>query len=309
MNSRSFLPLAAPLLFGCSLRRGPVAPEPAIGPARDSLFRLDQTRADSVTARGMVDGGLSLFGAGVVYLRAGVPAVYGRDAVRALLSAAPSADARHWEPLGGGVAYDLRHAYTYGVAVRVPSRPTSLELDRYIAYWTRERGQPWRISAYAEVNGLAGAEVRFTASQLAPPTASPPRQIAALVASVRTADSVFSDLADRMGAAVAFERTAAKSGVVFGPSQLLIGPEAIGDYFRSRPAGTSVAWRPVYAAVAGSADMAITIGESIRTERGASGAAEQHFGKYLTVWVKQRDGSWKFAVDGGSATPPRSERP
>ncbi|HEY9225684.1 MAG TPA: DUF4440 domain-containing protein, partial [Gemmatimonadaceae bacterium] len=120
--------------------------------------------------------------------------------------------------------------------------------------------------------------------------------------------SVFSDLADRMGTAAAFETTAAERGVLFGPSQLLIGPKAIGEYFRAQPAGTSLTWRPVYAAVAASGDLAFTIGESIRTGRGASGAAEQRFGKYLTIWEKQRDGSWKFVVDGGSGTPPKSDR-
>jgi ketosteroid isomerase-like protein len=27
------------------------------------------------------------------------------------------------------------------------------------------------------------------------------------------------------------------------------------------------------------------------------------YSKYLTVWKKQRDGSWRFVADGGSARP------
>src|SRR4051812_29517910 len=96
---RSLLP-AALLLFGCSLRHKSAAPEPARGPARDSLFQLDQTRGDSVAARGGVDGALALFSPGIVFLRAGVPAIYGRDAARALLNAGPTTRAQAWQPLG-----------------------------------------------------------------------------------------------------------------------------------------------------------------------------------------------------------------
>jgi ketosteroid isomerase-like protein len=29
----------------------------------------------------------------------------------------------------------------------------------------------------------------------------------------------------------------------------------------------------------------------------------QRFSKYLTIWKKQRDGTWRYVVDGGSARP------
>src|SRR5438132_14344689 len=105
MRTRLLIP-AALLLTGCGLRRRPAAPEPARGPARDSLFQLDQTRGDSVAARGAVDGMIALLAPSAVFLRAGVPAIYGRDAVRALLAAsaasAAPAGSQTWEPLGGG---------------------------------------------------------------------------------------------------------------------------------------------------------------------------------------------------------------
>lgn len=306
MTTRLLLP-AALLLCGCSLRHNPVAPEPARGPARDSLFQLDQTRGDSIAARGGIDGALALFHDGVIYLRAGVPAIYGRDAVRMLFAATSATRGQTWQPLGGGVSYDLRAGYTYGIAAHTAGS-APVRLDRYVAYWTRERGEPWRIIAYAEVNGPLGAEVSFSASQLAPPVASPPRALAGVVADVRAADSLFSDLADRIGTGFAFANTVAPDGVLFGPTQLVVGPRAVDEFFRAQPPGTSLTWRPVYASVAASGDLGFTIGESIRTGRGPSGAAVQRFGKYLTVWQKQRDGSWKFVVDGGNATPAKSER-
>jgi ketosteroid isomerase-like protein len=234
--------------------------------------------------------------------------VFGRDAARALFAAAPAPGAHAWQPLGGGVSDDLRHAYTFGVAAQSPGA-TAIRLERYIAYWTRERGQPWRIAAYAEVNGSPAREVVLSAEQLSPPSAVPLlRPMADYVQSVRAADSLFSDLADRMGTGFAFANTATADGTLFGPSQLVVGPKAIDDYFRAQPPGTSLSWRPVYASVAASGDLAFTVGESIRTGRSASGAAEQRFGKYLTVWQRQRDGTWKFVVDGGNPTPAKAER-
>lgn len=307
MTPRFLLP-AALLLIGCRLHRSPVAPEPARGPARDSLFQLDQSRGDTIVARGPVDGTLALLDRDVVFLRAGVPATYGRDAARALFTATnqPSSHAFAWQPLGGGVSYDLRSAYTFGIAARGAQAGTRLE--RYIAFWQRGRSQPWRIVAYAEVNGLAGVEVSLTAEQLAPPARQLSREATEAAARIRGVDSLFSDLADRMGTAYAFSNTIARYGAVFGGTRLVVGPDAVNEFYSTQNGGTALTWRPVFGSVAASGDLGFTIGEYIATGRGPSGAAVQRFGKYLTVWQRQSDGTWKFVVDGENATPARAER-
>ena len=119
---------------------------------------------------------------------------------------------------------------------------------------------------------------------------------------MREADSLFADLAYRMGVGFAFSNTADESGAIFDSPVLVVGPNAIRDYYAGRPE-VSLAWKPVYAAVAESADLGFTVGEYIQTVRGATGAAVQRFGKYLTVWKRQKDGSWKFVVDGGNPSP------
>jgi ketosteroid isomerase-like protein len=304
--------ISASVVFcGCVLHRGPAVPEPARWPARDSLFRLDQNRGGLIATQGPVEGMLSVLAPSVVFLRAGAPAVYGRDGVAELLSAGVSSSARviTWEPLGGGVSYDLMTGYTYGVTARQGTgAPPAIHLERYVAVWQRTRGNPWRIIAYSEVGSPPAGEVNFSSNVVTPPLVTYPMPVRNAVAAVRSADSSFSDLADRMGVGFAFSNTIASNGVIFGSPQLVFGPDATRDYFAARGSGSSLTWRPVYAWVTGSQDLGFTVGEYIMTGRGPSGAAVQRFGKYLTVWERQHDGNWKFVVDGGNPTPAKPEK-
>jgi ketosteroid isomerase-like protein len=309
MRTRTVIPAAA-LLCGCALRHSPAAPEPARRPALDSLFQLDQRRGELIAARGGVDGALSILAPNVVYLRAGIQTVYGRDGVRELLSADASSMPRGtaWEPLGGGVSYDLTAAYTFGVTARPVASNSGIHVERYIAVWQRSRANPWQIIAYAEVESPAANDINFSANVVTPPLVAPPPALRETIASVRGADSLFSDLADRMGVGFALSNTIAPDGVLFGSPQLFVGPDAAREFSASRAAGSSLTWRPVFAWAAGSRDLGFTVGESVETGRGPSGAAVQRLGKYLTVWQRQRDGTWKFVVAGGSATRAKAER-
>ena len=177
-----------------------------------------------------------------------------------------------------------------------------MRFERYIAFWRRAGSQPWRISAYAEVGGPMAGDVTLPALATSPSVPILPKPIDDARTKVREADSLFADLAYRMGVGYAFANTVAGNGVLFGNPALVIGPDAIREFYRAR-GETSLAWKPVFAAVAGSGDLGFTVGESIHTIRGPSGAAVQRFGKYLTVWKRQQDGSWKFLVDGGNGSP------
>jgi ketosteroid isomerase-like protein len=311
MRTRSVI-LATALLCGCSLHHRPAPPEPARGPALDTVFQVDQSRGDSVLARGTVEGVLALMGDDVVYLRAGAPAVYGREGARVLLAAGshPTALTLAWQPVGGGVSDDLESAYTYGLVARLPQPPPKapVRFERYIAYWRRAGKEPWRIVAYAEIGSEPAGEVSLTADQVTPHVGQLPKSVETATLQVRAADSSFSDLAYRMGTAFAFSNTAADNGVVFGTPQLVVGPDAIRSFYAVQETSTSLTWRPVFAVVAGSRDLGFTIGEYIATGRGPSGAAVQRLGKYLTVWKLQRDGTWKFVVDGGNSTPARESQ-
>lgn len=297
--------LAVAVAAACRSHTAPV-PETIRGPARDSVFQRDLARSDSAALHGSADAMLALLSPDAAYLRAGAPAAYGIEAVRALLQASPDSPGTKvsWLPLGGGISDDLRSAYTYGVTAR--STPGSLvQFERYIAYWTRGAGAPWRIVAYAEVKGPAAPEPTVIPDAQPPAEPPLPKPIAAARGRVRAADSAFADLGYRMGTAFAFSNTVAPDGVLFGDPQLVIGPRAIDEFLSSRGAESSLSWHPVFAAVAGSRDLGYTIGEYTSTGTGPSGAAVQRFGKYLTVWKRQSNGEWKFVVDGGNGSPGR----
>ena len=298
MKRRIVISMAV-LLAGCALHRGPATPEPARGPAADSLLRFDQSRGELVATKGPHDAMAELLHPEVVYLRAGVPAVYGRDAVNDLLAApapaVPSGIA--WEPLGGAVSYDLLAGYTFGVTAR-PSAGSSIHFERYIAVWRRSRGAPWQLAAYVEVESPPAVEASVPAGALTPRASNIPEKLRATTAKVRAADSLFADLSDRMGIGFAFSNTIAPLGVLFASPKLVVGPEATRELYAARGNGTALTWHPVYAWVASSEDLGFTVGEYIATLRGPSGAAVQRFGKYLTVWQRQRDGTWKFVADG-----------
>jgi ketosteroid isomerase-like protein len=301
------------MLLGACARNPRPAPLPARGPARDSLIQLDRSRADSVRTLGPIEGMLSLLGADVAYLSAGAPTVYGLEAARRLHAADPPAAGTlfTWHPLGGELSADHRSAYTFGVAARVAPQATGeLHLDRYIAFWHRDvASNPaarWRITAYSDVGTGPPRAPGVLPEDLIRRLGQPSARAAELIAKLRTTDSAFSDLADRMGLAEAFSTYVAPDGAIFNGSELVIGPRALRDFFTATNGGLALTWQPMFAGIAESEDLGFTVGDYVATLRGPSGAAVQRFGKYLTVWKRQRDGSWKFVIDGGSASPPKN---
>jgi ketosteroid isomerase-like protein len=268
-------------------------------------LRLDITRADSAAAFGPVDGLLAFLAEDVAFLAPGAPPVYGREATRRLLAAspAPAGTVFTWQPLGGELSADHRSAYTFGVAARVAKQgDINLAIARYIAFWRRDTapGGTWRITAYSDV----GPDPVRAPTVALEDLLAPPRQLSKradeITTTLRATDAAFSDLADRMGLAEAFSTYAADDGAIFSGSELVMGPRALRDFFTATNGGLSLTWQPTYSDVAASEDLGFTIGDYVATLRGPSGAAVQRFGKYLTVWRRQRDGSWKFVIDGGS---------
>lgn len=278
--------------------------------AHDALLRADLGRADSVARTGLAHGLGSALAADVVYLRGGLPIVRGRVAAQAIVGAESLhvASAVRWQPVRAEVSADGRNGYTYGYTIYgTPASATgapSIRIDRYIAYWRRDDAG-WRIAAYAETYGSPPAALSL------PPVAASAVLRDTLMArtrgpleQIRTSDMAFSSLAGRVGTGRAFGDYAAESAQMFSaPGEFITGPRAISESFGLAGTSGALVWHPVAGEVAQSGDMGFTVGNAVFTGRRDDGGQIVRFSKYLTVWKRQRDGTWRYVVDGGSARP------
>jgi len=65
--------------------------------------------------------------------------------------------------------------------------------------------------------------------------------------------------------------------------------------------GVTLKWQPVKADVSASGDLGYTVGTWQLTGKSRKGDPVSMTGKYMTVWKKQTDGSWKVVADMGNA--------
>lgn len=316
MRTRAVLILAGALASGCGgssvgsafAGSAALAPLPRDEAAHDALLRADLARSDSVAAHGYAAGLASVFDTSLVYLRGGLPIVRGRAAALAIVAAdslAPGTALR-WQPVRAEASRDGRSGYTYGYAIYSAPQPSgtpSIRVDRYIAFW-RNRASEWRISGYAETYGAPPANLALPSAAGAAtlPDSLPPAR--GPLASMLDADRAFARDAGRLGTGLAFGRYAADDAQIFsGPGEFISGPEAITRSFG--PAGTngSLAWHPVFGETSDAGDLGYTVGNAVVTGRREDGARTVRYSKYLTIWRRQRDGSYRYVVDGGSARP------
>jgi ketosteroid isomerase-like protein len=67
--------------------------------------------------------------------------------------------------------------------------------------------------------------------------------------------------------------------------------------------GYSLRWKPAGAEIASSGDLGYTYGTYTSTSPSDDGKPVVRHGKYITIWKKQADGSWKAVMDAGNASP------
>lgn len=302
---------AAPRVGGSPWARvaAVLLPPSAAQEAHDALLRADLARSDSVAHIGYVSGLASVLAGDVVYLRGGLPIIRGRAAALAVAAAESigvSTTVR-WQPVRAEASADGRSGYSYGFAIysAAESRSPSVRVDRYIAFWRREAAS-WRIVAYAETYGTPPMPIAPPPSVLAAALRDAPmgRTEGALEA-IRAADAAFAADAERLGAGAAFGKFAASDAQVFSaPGELLTGPEAITQSFGPASPRNTLTWHPVTGEVSESGDLGYTVGNADFVSTSRDGSIQTRRSKYLTVWKRQRDGAWRYVVDGGSARDP-----
>jgi ketosteroid isomerase-like protein len=247
---------------------------------RAALLSADRAHARSADF-------LSAFADDARYLHAGAALIHGKAAIRAVLAGAPGPVT--WTPEFADVSDDGTLGYTYGWTHLGDQR------GKYLACWRKRADGPWRIAAYARTRLDSGS------------TTPPPAPAVVLPRPVRgradshellSADSAFSATSVTQGAKAAFVSFAADQAVLLGQggTPMTHGREAIAAAFTGFPTDAVLEWAPVAAEIAGSGDLGCTVGL-------ASVTALHSYSKYLTIWQRQADGSWKFVADGGNARP------
>ncbi len=155
--------------------------------------------------------------------------------------------------------------------------------------------------------GVAGLLASPAPSQTAPPASSqtpPPAQTAvpmvdrqAALDSLVAAEKAFAQRAAEKGTRDAFLTYLADDGLVFQPD-----PVNGKTWWQARPASPAVlSWYPVHSEVSLAGDLGFNTGPFDYREK--PGDKPVVFGQFATVWARQADGSWKAALDLGTATP------
>lgn len=108
----------------------------------------------------------------------------------------------------------------------------------------------------------------------------------------------FYQLGQEQGTRAAFLAYLEDDGIIFHPA-----PVNGREVWKARPEkGISLSWKPLFAAIARSADLAYTTGPA-EWKHNKEDAKPFGYGQFISIWKKQKDGSWKVALDVGSETP------
>lgn len=116
-------------------------------------------------------------------------------------------------------------------------------------------------------------------------------------------DKEFSERSVKNGIAAAFIAYADEDVILMRDKQFpILGIKELKEYYSKIKNGNArLEWSPVKAEVSTSGELGYTFGNWIYSIKDSK---DPVYGNYVTIWKKQKDGSWKFILDGGNTTPP-----
>lgn len=108
----------------------------------------------------------------------------------------------------------------------------------------------------------------------------------------------FAEMAQKEGIPTAFQTYAATDVVVLRNKNLIVGKEAMTQFYQKRGSGKeSLNWKPDFVDVSSSGDLGYTYGKYTYSITDSLGKAQIYNGVFHTVWKRQSDGKWKFVWD------------
>ena len=267
-------------------------------PERDELLAADRAVARATEIVGLMDGFVPALTDNAAYLHPGAPLMRGKGKIRSFLETAAPLAGLTWAPAYGDVSSDGMFGYTYGWT------RFGANQGKYLACWRKARSGEWRVAAYARTTPVPVPDSLQLPEPLDVEPAAQVRGRADQHELLR-ADSSFAAMSVAQGAKAAFLAYSAEEAISFGSgTQINQGRDAVAAAFNGFPSDAVLDWKPVAAEIARSGDLGCTVGE-------ATIAVRHFYSKYLTIWKRQPDGSWKFVADGGNVrpAPPSSDNP
>lgn len=97
-----------------------------------------------------------------------------------------------------------------------------------------------------------------------------------------------------------------EEGFQLAPGEVVRGKTAIRAYMQDSfgTEGFLLEWEPEHASISASGDLGYTFGRYRAHRTGPDGTDVVREGRYITIWHKQPDGTWKVALDTGVPDPP-----
>lgn len=118
------------------------------------------------------------------------------------------------------------------------------------------------------------------------------------------ADRDFAKTSVELGATEAFNMFLDTNALKLPPGQRPIrGKDNIYQQMQTSAGSYTMSWEPRESDVAASGDLGYTWGIYKITVKNKNGRDTEIHGKYLNIWKKQPDGTWKVLVDIGNQTP------
>src|SRR5882724_10284506 len=126
-------------------------------------------------------------------------------------------------------------------------------------------------------------------------------QVDALNSMVET-ERAFSRMSEEKGTRPAFAAFIADDGILFRPTPVLGKKWMLEHPLPPSNTRSLLTWQPIFAAVSRAGDLGYTTGPW-QFKNDIKDAKPAAFGNFMTVWKKQADNSWKFALDLGIRNP------
>lgn len=131
---------------------------------------------------------------------------------------------------------------------------------------------------------------------------TPQEDTAALKSEVLETDKSFSKRAQEKGIAEAFIFYADERVIKPVPgAQPIFGKYALMESFEKNPPDYTLVWEPLRAEASG--NLGYTFGQYTLTVKTPAGKDSIQYGNYISVWKRKKDGSWRYVIDTGNATP------